>query len=830
MRMRVCFLLLICLPTFGFDRPGDLEKLMDEGAYTSCYARATTMLSAGWRTPAIYRLQAEAAWASGMRSNAIVAAQAWVAREPEHLPAMVRLWQMLAASDLPGADPLLQQIDAFGRVKNPKTLDGPDLVAFGQAALALGEDPKTVLDACFSPAMKKSPGHLPAYLATAELGLDKRDFALAARTLQQAQKKLGDHPDIIGGLARAFFPSERETALALASQALSINSNHVASLLLQVEHAIDSEQYEAADAMLARIQVVNPLVAEAWALKAVLAVIRHDPATGDALRAKADRAAPGDPSLDVLIGRKISQKRRFEEGAAWQQRGLKLDPSYLPAQAEYAQDLLRLGREEEAWELLEKVHERDPYNVIAFNLMTLHDHLKNFESIRTEHFLIRMTASEAAIYGDRVQTLLEAAWRSLSRRYGAQLEPPIVVEFFPQQQDFAIRTLGMPGGLGLLGACFGRVITMNSPGSLGAQQSNWESTLWHEFCHAVTLGATRNRMPRWLTEGFSVYEEGQRDPVCQRQMNPLYRRLVLEKGLIPLEELSGSLMNFGNPQAIDFAYFESGLLVEFLVDRVDSNGLHQLIDDIDAGKDVLEALEPGLGKVETWWPVFAGLVTNQAEQFCAEADWATPEKGSPLHTNPAAVIPYAVEHPSSMWAREQLAGHRIAEEAWGDALREVEAMEALCDRYPPPLRFRVRIARATEDRDMERAALRDLLALVPDDPAACLRLLELDEESEDWNSVLLAGERQLAINPLLRLPHRALAKAYESQGHPEAAIRSWQRLLRLQPANPAEAHYRLATLLEDPVKQERHALQALEEAPRYRDAHRLLRSLQEAGR
>jgi hypothetical protein len=52
-------------------------------------------------------------------------------------------------------------------------------------------------------------------------------------------------------------------------------------------------------------------------------------------------------------------------------------------------------------------------------------------------------------------------------------------------------------------------------------------------------------------------------------------------------------------------------------------------------------------------------------------------------------------------------------------------------------------------------------------------------------------------------------------------------LLVLDPSDPAEAHYRLARLLQqagDP-QAKRHVLQALEEAPRFREAHQLLLQL-----
>ena len=89
------------------------------------------------------------------------------------------------------------------------------------------------------------------------------------------------------------------------------------------------------------------------------------------------------------------------------------------------------------------------------------------------------------------------------------LKEPVIVEVFPQQKEFAVRTFGLPGAEGLLGVCFGRVVTARSPASQAEHPSNWEAVLWHEFCHVVTLGKTRNKMPRWLSEGISVYEEGQ---------------------------------------------------------------------------------------------------------------------------------------------------------------------------------------------------------------------------------------------------------------------------------------------------------------------------------
>ena len=86
------------------------------------------------------------------------------------------------------------------------------------------------------------------------------------------------------------------------------------------------------------------------------------------------------------------------------------------------------------------------------------------------------------------------------------------------------------------------------------------------------------------------------------------------------------------------------------------------------------------------------------------------------------------------------------------------------------------------------------------------------------------AERFLAVNPLLPQPYRYRARASEESGKTEAAIQSYQKLLLLDPPDPAEVHFRLARLLRqtgDPAVK-RHVLQALEEAPRFREALRLL--------
>ena len=68
--------------------------------------------------------------------------------------------------------------------------------------------------------------------------------------------------------------------------------------------------------------------------------------------------------------------------------------------------------------------------------------------------------------------------------------------FRSKHDDFAVRTAGLPGLIGALGVCFGRVVTMDSPHARPGD-FQWEATLWHELTHVITLQMSNSRVPRW---------------------------------------------------------------------------------------------------------------------------------------------------------------------------------------------------------------------------------------------------------------------------------------------------------------------------------------------
>ncbi len=285
-----------------------------------------------------------------------------------------------------------------------------------------------------------------------------------------------------------------------------------------------------------------------------------------------------------------------------------------------AQDLLRLGEEKEGWALAEEVHKADGYDVTAYNLGMLHDSMAKFQTLTNQDFVVRMSKREAAIYGGQVLDLLQKAKTNLCAKYGMELTRPTVVEIFPEQKDFGVRTFGLPGNPGFLGVCFGSVITANSSASQ-AHPANWQAVLWHEFCHVVTLNLTHNKMPRWLSEGISVYEEEQANPVWGQAMNPRYREMVLGKDLTPVGQLSAAFLAPKTDLHLQFAYYESSLVVEFLVSKFGIQSLKQILRDLGNGIEINQAIAAHTAPLDKVESDFSNFARTRAQTLAPGLDW-----------------------------------------------------------------------------------------------------------------------------------------------------------------------------------------------------------------
>ncbi|MDX1952507.1 MAG: tetratricopeptide repeat protein [Verrucomicrobiota bacterium] len=728
---------------------------------------------------------------------------------------------------------MLQEINELGSNRRFGYRDAETQVALGKGAILLGADPKLVLDNFYEPA-KKQAKLREAWLAAGQLALDKGDYSLASRQFESGLKEFPDDPDLLWGLAAAFAPSDRMEMLVRLEKALEINKNHTPSLLLLAEHSIDSEDYKQSAELLDRVRKINPHEPKASAFKALLHLLKNENDSAEQSRLAGLKYWTNNAAVDYWIGLKLSHKYRFKEGAERQRQALRFNPDYLPARLQLANDLLRLGNEEQGWQLASQVHEKDAYDVGAYNLVTLSDKIKRFETLTNEHFVLRMDPAEKAVYGKDLLELLEQARTNLCAKYGLTNHGTILVEIFPEQKDFAVRTFGMPGGENYLGVCFGNVITANSPAAQAHSPSNWKAMIWHEFCHVVTLHLTENKMPRWLSEGISVFEERNADPSWGEQINPEYRQMILDGEMAAITNLTSLFMSPKSGLHLQFAYYQSSLVVEYLVREKGIEPLKQLLRDLGRGVPLNDALANAYGDLDRLEKTFLTFAREKAREMGPDLFFKKKSGQLDLARAKAPAI-NSMPQEENFYALKEKAAQAMEQKKWEEAIPH---LQKILQTYPAETgngSARMLLAECYRELDRgeeERKLLAELSLLDADALPVYLRLIELDARAEKWDSVSRQFERAFAVNPFLPQIYTAAATAAEKTGNKDRALDLHRKHLAQEPLDRAETHYSIARLLaaENREQARFHLLNALEESPRFRKALELLQqvTLQEA--
>ena len=686
-----------------------------------------------------------------------------------------------------------------------------DWALLGKLKLAAGVDAKVVLETCYERALRDDPACEEAYEFIVELALSCGDSELAASRARDALKRFPKNATLFALLGNALQWGSPQEASAKWLKALELNPKQSIARSALAATAFALDDTAALDEQLVRLAKWD---AEAGALRLACAYTGSSKETPAEVQSLLSKNAWALHRAGVLL----SGRYLFSEGEQLQRKALALDPGLLPAKRALAQDLLRLGRSAEAWSILEEVHSKDGYDITAFNLLELRDRVANFTKLESPHFDVWMDPAEAAVYGDRVTQLLERAYTALTAKY--HFKPPVrtTVEIFPEQKDFAVRTFGVPGGDGYLGVCFGTVITAPSPASPRAAGHSWEATLWHEFTHTLTLNLTRNRMPRWLSEGISVHEEQQANSGWGQRFRPRHAGRLLEGQFTPLERMSEAFRT-GDSAELDFAYFQAGLIVDWMVKKSGPETLLDLLKDLGKGFGINAAIAMRYGPMSQLNADFSKYAAGWARDMAGSLHWKAAPQADVKHQ------PVPSAKPSDNF--------------YEDILREGERAFAAKDFETARNRFESVLNRAPKVRDNEGAifwlvktyralgleseeigALRRALESIADFTGAHERLIELYAKSKDWRHVAHTAAQHLGVSPMSIRVIEDLATAHEQLGEKALAVGAFERALKLDPDRAPRWHSKIGTLLEEsaPIDARAHLLDALEVNPRDRTA------------
>lgn len=692
-------------------------------------------------------------------------------------------------------------------------------VAYGELLLMSGADAKAVLDRFLEPAKKVDPASRDAYLAIGKLALANHDRELAAENFREGLKRFPGDPEFLLGMEKSglALPKDQqkpdEKILTYLDLALRANPKFTEALLLKADQLAGRKNFKEAKTVLDQVLKVNPVHTEAWAQIAALALLEEDESTTKKALAIARKYWRENPRVSEIVGTTLAAHYRFEEGIKYLNQASKEDPQSASIRLELGSNQLRFGQLEEGWRNVEFAHNVDPYNVTAFNLITLRDKLHGYPVMEKDGVMLRMSPEDMAVFGKRALDLAARAKRTLAEKYKVKLSQPVMVEMLPKQEDFAIRTFGLPGGEAFLGVCFGPLITMTSPrGRLG--RANWESVLWHEMAHTITLGATRHRIPRWLSEGISVYEERQVRPGWGQGMTAEFRGRFISGEMPPMVKLDES---FAGPD-IMFGYYHASLVAEFLTERFGIEAMRNFLADLGAGKPLEEALEKRTLPLAELESAFQEYAKKAANAYGPDLDWTPLTDGEYVsyRDNPAA---WVSAHPNRYASAMMLVSKLSEEKEWARAKVLLEKIIAAApdnrEEFSPYWALSL-ACRDLGDENGERAALTRLLQIDSNASEAAARLLELSV-SLPATERITAADRMLETNPFQEQAYRILVTAAKETNAAANAREACVSLLALEPRDASRLHFELATLLResDPPKARREVLKALEENPRF---------------
>jgi cellulose synthase operon protein C len=501
--------------------------------------------------------------------------------------------------------------------------------------------------------------------------------------------------------------------------------------------------------------------------------------------------------------------RRYEEGIASYRKALDLDSTLLFARSDMGVNLMRLGQEEEARKQLEECYNAGYQSPETVNSLRLLDSYKDYVTFKTPTTSLRLAKKEAALLRPYFQAEFDRALATYEKKYKFKLQKPVQLEVYPNHEDFAVRTVSMPG-LGALGVTFGYDVAMDSPSGRKPGQWHWAETMWHELSHVYVLEMTNHRVPRWFTEGLAVYEETAASPnsgdVWGDRLDHETIMAIKEKKLLPVADIDRGFVHPTYPSQVVVSYFQGGRICTFIVQKWGWDKILAMIHDFGENRATPDVIEKELGmKPEEF-----------DKQFMA---WLEPQvKTTVDHIDEWAKLIRAVneEAKAKKWD-EVIPQAQTAREWYTDYVEAGNPYEFLADAW-----------KAKGDKAKETTELEAFSKIGGRDPETLKRLSLLQVEAGRKKDAAATLERLNFIYLEDDAAHQRLGDLDMDLGNASGAVREYQAVLAGKPLDPASAHFGLArayVAANRPKDAREEVISALEVAPGFKPAQKLLLEL-----
>jgi len=623
----------------------------------------------------------------------------------------------------------------------------------------------------FREALSKDPSNAAAYVGLAHVSADGFD-GQAAAYLQKAialDPKLAEPHELMAQLALE--NDDRDVAASEADKAIVLQPDSLDALAIHA--AIELIADHSPDAWFAKIVAINPHYGEGYA----------------------------------QVAHQLELHYRYEDAVTYYRKAIDASPHLWSAHSALGIALMRQGREEEPLRELELSYNNSYRNAATVNSLRLLDSYKNFVTVRDDTTILKLHKTEAALLQPYIQAELHTILATYEKKYKMKLSGPVQVEVYPDHEDFAVRTMGMPG-LGALGVTFGSVIAMDSPSARKPGDFNWGATLWHEMSHVYILTATNHRVPRWFTEGLAVHEEGQRSSEWSDRVTPEVLVAIRDKKLLPVAKLDRGFVYPDYPAQVIVSYFQAGAICDFIQEKWGEEKLLDMVHSYAKLQTTTQAVQQNLGVAPDEFD----------KQFLA---WLDHKYGA------------EAAHFDEWHDKLKVLVSEMRQQQYDTVLKDGPAVLAMYPRYVDEANVYELLAdahKAHGDLQAEIAILTAYEHAGGQTPEILKRLAKLEEDAGNKTAAATTLERLNYIYPVKDEDlHRRLGELLYAQKQYEGAIREYIALVASNPVDKAGAQFSLAQAYfaaNQKDKARESVLAALEIAPDYRPAQKLLLELQ----
>lgn len=623
----------------------------------------------------------------------------------------------------------------------------------------------------------------------------------AADLFQEGLQKDPKSADAYLGLAIVSADGFDGEAPLYAMKALELNPKLTQAHELLAELALENSDTKTATAQADEALANSPDAMDAMAVHAAVELLA-DRSPDDWL-GKVRQVNPGYGEAYAVVAHQLELHYRFHDAVTYYRKAIEMDPRLWSARSHLGVALMRLGEQDEPRQQLEMCYNNGYRDAATVNSLRLLDSNKNFVTYKDGASVLLLRKSEAELLQPYFQAELHRILETYEKKYKMKLPAPVQVEVYPDHEDFAVRTMGMPG-LGALGVTFGEVVAMDSPSARKPGDFNWGSTLWHEMSHVYILTMTNDRVPRWFTEGLAVHEEGEASPEWSNRITPEVLMAMRDKKLLPVAQLDRGFVLPDYPAQVVVSYFQAGSICDFIKERWGAERLLAMAHSFGRMTTTPEAIQQNLGV--------------SAEEFDKQyLQWMDKRYGATVANFDA-------------WRTglKKLVG-LVGQKQYDAVLTEGEAVRRLYPEYVGPANAYELLAEAQlakNDKKAAAAALSDYMKMGGQDPATLQQLATFEEELGQKQDAAATLERVNYIYPVKNEGlHRHLGDLLLAQSDYAGAIREYRAVIAMNPLDKAGAQYSLAQAYYaagQKDKAEENVLLSLEAAPGYRPAQKLL--------